>query len=108
MLSALYFISRANRLLGVSSTDYGKYVIFPGLVPYLVALIFTAPAILAVRYTSRVGGAMALVLIGVAYTVLLVGIVDRAVFEAGERLWFHALVQQRFGRFLPRRGVVHP
>ena len=73
MISAAYFIGWANRLLGVTPMVYIRAVVFPGVVPYLVALTFAIPAVMIVGHTTHIMGALALTLMGMVYTGLLIG-----------------------------------
>ncbi len=104
VLSASFFLAHANKLLTVSFGRYLKSVVIPGVVPYVVALVFAYPVNYAVGHSTRWLGAAWLVLAGTLYTVALVAVVDLLVWEKGERLWFHAVIGQKLERF--RRAPV--
>jgi O-antigen/teichoic acid export membrane protein len=101
VMAACWFVMHSNRLMEISPARYAKFVFLPGLVPYLVAALFTAPALYVDAHFSRWPAALALAAIGCVYSVLLLLVIARLVLERGERLWFEAIIRQRIGRFLP-------
>jgi O-antigen/teichoic acid export membrane protein len=106
VIAASYFLWHANRILLVSLSQYAKAVIVPGLIPYLVAAPFAAPAAYAAAHATRWAAAGYLAVIGILYSLLLLFVVDRFVWETGERLWFHAMVSSKLGRFFPQEAPV--
>ena len=99
VLSAAFFIAHANRLLRIGFARYWTSVVFPGIVPYFVALLFAYPVSQAVAHSPRIGGAAILVLTGVLYTALVAAVTHFWIWETGERLWFHAIIVQKLARF---------
>lgn len=100
VVSAAYFIARSNRILGVTSGAYFRHVILPGVVPYALGLLLSVPAHIATTNASRWAGAFIIITLGVVYTASLSFVVDRWIFEAGERRWFHAVIRHRLDSFL--------
>lgn len=98
ILAAIFFVFRANRLLGVSPGRYWKFVLWPGFTPYLLALCFTIPLGFAVNRSSRWEGAGWVLLAGILYTAILAFLVHRFVWERGERLWFEAIIRKGVNR----------
>jgi O-antigen/teichoic acid export membrane protein len=105
VISAAYFIRRANRLVDVSPRQYWKSVIFPGVVPYLVAAPFSAPAFYILAHAERLVTAGCVAAIGAIYSLVLVFVIDRFVLDSGERLWFRAVISARLGKFRQRTAV---
>ncbi len=101
IVSVVYFIRRSNRLLGVSDGSYLRSVALPGIAPYLIGLVLSLPVHLAQAHVSRWTLALFLLALGLAYSLAVLLVVDRWVFESGERLWFHAVIQDRVGRWRP-------
>jgi len=101
VLAALYFVSHANRLMGVSASRYLKSVLLPGIYPYLPAALCAVPASLAVSHFSRWTAGGCLVALIVAYLLLLLIVVRSLVLETGERLWFEAVLRSKLERFFP-------
>src|SRR5581483_6857966 len=102
VVSAVFFLRHANRILDLPSRRYVKAVVLPGFVPYAVAVPLALPAIWAVSQVGRWTGAGIVVLLGSVYTAVLAAVVYRLVLEQGERLWFRAVVANH----LPRIGRV--
>jgi len=75
--------------------------VIPGLVPYLVGLLFAIPAYYGVAHTSRWGGAALMTLVGALYSAVLVAVVSLSVLEPGERYWFGAVIRQHLARLVP-------
>lgn len=98
VLAAIYFIRHANRLLSIPSERYIRRVVLPGAVPYLVGLTLLWPVLELTRDATRWGTAGVVLGAGVVYTLVLGLVVDRLVFETGERQWFHALARGWLGR----------
>ncbi len=92
VLAASFFLAHANKLLAISLGRYLKSVVVPGVVPYVVGLVFAYPVTYAVEHSTRWAGAVAIVLAGILYTIAMAAVVDFFVWEKGERLWFHAVI----------------
>jgi O-antigen/teichoic acid export membrane protein len=105
LLSASVFVGHANRLLAVPFREYFVRVIVPGIVPYLVALPFTPLAAWLAAHSGRWAAAAYLAGIGIVYSVLLGLIVDKFVWETGERYWIHETVGARLSRFRPSKNL---
>jgi O-antigen/teichoic acid export membrane protein len=99
VVSATYFLFHAHRLLLISFREYWKTVLAPGLVPYVVAAPFAFPAAYAASHASRWVAAGWIAAIGILYSLLLLFIVDRFVWSAHEREWFHSMIGKKLGRF---------
>lgn len=95
VLSAAYFIGRANRLMDVSTGTYLKSVFLPGAAPYTVAALFTAPAAFIVSQLSRWAAGGCLIVLLAAYGLLLLAVVNQFILEPGERMWFQAVVRAK-------------
>lgn len=102
LLASLVFTRRANRLLGVSLAEYLRRVIGPGFIPYLLAALFTVPVVYACNHSSRWAGAVWIVLAGILYSLLTVFVIDRFVWDKGERAWFHAIIGQKLSQLRRR------
>ncbi len=102
LLSAVFFLWRANRLLQISVGRYWKAVVLPGIVPYFIGLIFAAPVSYLVTRTNRWAGAGVIGIAGVLYSVLLLIVVTRFVLETGERLWFQAVLRSKISWLILR------
>jgi O-antigen/teichoic acid export membrane protein len=98
-VSAAFFIRHANRILCLPAARYWRRVVLPGVVPYCVSLPLALPLIFATSRVSRFGGAVLVILAGTVYTAVLAAVVDRWVFDQGERLWLRAVVRERLPRF---------
>jgi len=96
-VSAIGFIVYTNKLLDVPRTRFLRYVILPGTVPYMVGLIFAAPAGLA-THVSRWHGAGIVAVVGVLYAATLLIAIDRLVLDADERHWFWTVVRRECNR----------
>ena len=105
ILSAGYFLLRANRLVGLKPGRYAKSVLWPGIVPYIVAAFFAPAAYWALGHLNRWAAAGCIAGIGAVYSLGLLFVIHRFVFEAGERLWFEAVLAQKLNRF---RGLRTP
>ena len=101
VVSAIIFICWANHLLAIPGRRYLEFVVIPGLVPYLVGLLFAIPAYYGVAHTSRWGGAALMTLVGALYSAVLVAVVSLSVLEPGERYWFGAVIRQHLARLVP-------
>jgi O-antigen/teichoic acid export membrane protein len=102
--SAIYFVWHANNLLNVSAKEYWKTVVFPGLVPYVVAAPFALPAAYAVQHASRWEAAGCIALIGALYSALILVVVDLLVWTSAERLWFRSMASMALGRLFPAKN----
>ncbi len=105
IIAAAYFVWHANRLLSVRLAQYTRSVLVPGLVPYLVAAPFAAPAAWAATHATRWTAAGYLAVIGVLYSLALLFVVNRFVLETGERYWFHGIIASKLGRFFPTKRL---
>ena len=95
VISAAYFLWHSNRVLHVSFVQYWKAVVWPGIVPYLVAAPFAPLGFFAASHAGRWAAAACIAGIGALYSAALLLVVDRFVWETGERLWFHAIVSSK-------------
>jgi len=84
LISATGFIVHVNRVLKVSTRHFLRYVLLPGIVPYIVGLFFIAPASLA-RHGGRWHGAAIIAIVGVLYALTLTVVLDLTVLDPGER-----------------------
>lgn len=98
LLSAVYFLRHANRLLGVSVGEYWRRVAWPGILPYVAGGVLAWPASMIFPQANRWMGLVWIGVFGVLYTGLVALIVHRWLFEHGERLWFHAIARTRLVR----------
>jgi hypothetical protein len=106
ILSAIIFIHHANRLLGISLQMYVTEVIYPGILPYLLAFVIVAPVSSTVLQAHRVVAVFILGGVGCLYGLLVAFLVYRFVFARDEQLWLSTLVRQRLDGFLPKRRTV--
>ncbi|MDZ4799405.1 MAG: hypothetical protein SGI92_14675 [Bryobacteraceae bacterium] len=91
IVSAIYFLWYSTRALGVQGSVFVRRVVVPGFVPYAVGALFTIPAYALVSPEHRWTSAAIVIAMGTVYTVLMAVIVDRRIFDEGERLWFRAI-----------------
>jgi O-antigen/teichoic acid export membrane protein len=105
VISASVFLWHANRVLLVSLSQFCKAVIFPGLVPYVVALPSIPLAAYAVAHFGRWAAAGWLALIGLLYSLALAFVVERFIWETGERYWIHETIAARLSRFRRSRPL---
>ena len=105
IVSAIFFLWHGNRLLSIPQAGYGKAVVLPGILPYLLALplAFVLPAL--TQHAPRLTQAGLVLAAGLLYTVVFCLAVDRLVWDAGERLWFHAILGDKLGRLLRKRSA---
>jgi O-antigen/teichoic acid export membrane protein len=96
--SALFFVVHANRILGVSWRRYLKIVVAPGLVPYLIGILVGIPVWKFTQQGSRWHALVIVAAGGLVYALTLALAIDRAVFDAEERHWFHGLVRRELAR----------
>jgi O-antigen/teichoic acid export membrane protein len=101
LISAVYFLSHANRILKVSFAEYWKMVVGPGLVPYLVATPFILPAAYAAAHSGRWIAAAWIAAMGLIYSLALLSIVDRLVWSSKERQWFHGMALASLAKLFP-------
>lgn len=101
VVAAIIFICWANHLLAIPARRYLEFVVIPGLVPYLVGLVFALPAYYGVAHTSRWGGAAVMTVVGALYSLALITVVSVGVLDLGERYWFGAVIRQHLGRLVP-------
>ncbi len=97
VISAVIFIRHANRIIGLSFKEYAVKVILPGYLPYLFGFLFSIPVGFAISHTTRSGGAVCLIVAGLFYSAIVLLVIDRWVWEPGERIWFHSLLQSKLG-----------
>jgi O-antigen/teichoic acid export membrane protein len=100
VISAIYFLGHANRVLGIRAGTYIRSVVIPGIVPYLVATLFAWPAYYAIAHATRWVAAGCVAGLGLLYSLLLLGVIAGVILEPGERWWFQSVIQTKFGRFL--------
>jgi len=98
VVSALYFVFHANRVVGIPAAVYMRRVALPGAAPYLIGLAFTWPAYHFVSIEHRWLGAAIIAAIGVSYTLLVFTNVAFLVLDVGERLWFVAIARNLFSK----------
>lgn len=84
IISSTGFIIHVNRILKVSKGRFLRHVLLPGLVPYIVGLVFMAPASLA-AHGGRWRGAAIIAIVGILYALTLTVVLDFLVLDAGER-----------------------
>jgi O-antigen/teichoic acid export membrane protein len=96
IVSAIFFIAHANRLLRVPLFSYMRSVVIPGVLPYLIALPLAYPLVRLVHGASRIHGAEWVFASGVIYTAAFVLVLDRVIWHQGERLWFHAVLSEKW------------
>jgi hypothetical protein len=101
--SAVFFIFRANRGLGVSWAGYLRSVVLPGMVPYLVAAAFAIPVWRLADHATRWHTAAIVLAMAAGYGLALTVAIDRLVLSSHERCWFRSIIQresrQIFGTF---------
>lgn len=88
-VSAIIFIIHANRILNVPAKRFLRESVLPGVLPYVVGLLFAGPVSVA-SHTGRWSGAAIIFLVGAMYALTLVFVMDRVVFQNEEREWFRA------------------
>jgi O-antigen/teichoic acid export membrane protein len=103
LISAGYFLYHANRVLKISLHEYWKTVIAPGLVPYLVAAHFAIPGGYIVAHTGRWAAAGWLAGLGATYSLILLVVVDKFVWGATERQWFHSMALGKLAKLFPSK-----
>ncbi len=96
--AAVWFLRHANKILGVTVWQYFKTVAWPGIVPYLVGLLFTYPVVLLSETLGRWQMAGVVIVAGIIYSALLAWVTLQFVFETGERQWFKAVIASKLGR----------
>jgi len=98
VLSATFFVLRANRLMGVHLGEFLRRVVWPGIMPYLLA----APLALLFRAvpwgTGRWVLAGYVVSAGIGYSLVFLAATYWIILDQGERWWFVAIARQRLGR----------
>lgn len=105
IVSAIGFIIHANRILDIPWRRYVHFVLMPGTVPYLMALLVAAPAWMLIPHLSRWRGVMLMAGITIVYAAGLVFLIDRMVLEADERKWFRAIIGQKLSLLVPTRFI---
>jgi O-antigen/teichoic acid export membrane protein len=109
IISAGGFLVRANRTLHISRRDYWSWVLAPGLVPYIIGILFAVPAWKYVEQTTRWHGAMIMLVIAALYSLTVLLVTDRFVLDGDERSFFRDVVRRewsRLGRFGTRAEVL--
>jgi O-antigen/teichoic acid export membrane protein len=94
LLAAIVFLWRAHHVLHIGNAAYLREVLWPGLVPYLVAALFTVPVTHLVAHHGRIAGAGILLGTGVLYTVLLAIVMDWLILHPAEREQWRNLLQR--------------
>jgi O-antigen/teichoic acid export membrane protein len=102
IVSALYFIGHANRVLGIPAGLYFRRVFLPGAMPYAIGLACVWPAYHWVSYQHRWIGVPIVGGIGLAYTAAVFGATAWLVLDPGERYWFLELTKNARRRLLGR------
>jgi O-antigen/teichoic acid export membrane protein len=105
IVSAIYFLWHANRVLQINLTEYWSRVVVPGAVPYLLAAPFAYPLIHIIHHFNRIQSAGWIVLGGLIYSAAFAFTVDRLIWDTGERLWFHAVLSDKLDRILKKRSA---
>jgi O-antigen/teichoic acid export membrane protein len=108
VIAAIYFLGHANRVLEIRSGKYIRSVVIPGIVPYLVATLFTWPAYYAIAHATRWVAAGCVAGLALLYSLLLLAVIARLVLEPGERWWFQSVIQAKLGRLFPSRAAQAP
>ena len=90
--SATFFIAHANRILGVSWRQYLRVVIAPGVLPYMIGMLFAVPAWKLAAHGTRWHAMAIMAGVGVGYILTLAITLDRIVLDADELSWFRSIV----------------
>jgi O-antigen/teichoic acid export membrane protein len=83
-VSATGFIFHVNRILQVRWRRFVRYVLLPGVVPYIVGTVFIVPASLA-THGGRWRGAAIIAIVGALYALTLTVVLDFTVLDDSER-----------------------
>jgi O-antigen/teichoic acid export membrane protein len=103
LFSAVVFLWRAHRVLHVNNFAFIREVLWPGIIPYLVAACFSVPVTHLVAHHGRLTGAGILVGTGVIYTLVLAAVMDKLILHPYEKAKWRNLYQRGL-RMLPRRA----
>jgi O-antigen/teichoic acid export membrane protein len=106
VVSASFFICRANRLLHVSFQEYFSEVVFPGILPYIVALSIVSPFSSLVLTSYRPVAVIILGAVGCLYGIVLSFVLYRYVLLPEEQQWLATLLRQRFSLLFSTRKAV--
>jgi O-antigen/teichoic acid export membrane protein len=109
IISAGGFVVHANRFLRISWRQYCKSVVAPGLVPYVIGILFAVPAWKYVEHATRWHGAILMLVIAALYSLTVLLVTDRFVLDGDERLFFRDVIRRewsRLGRFGARAEVL--
>ncbi len=98
IISAVGFIVRANRILHISWREYWKSVVIPGLVPYLVGMLFAVPAWRCVEPATRWRGAVIMLFIVSFYLLSVLFVTDRVLLDRDERSFFRDTIRREWSR----------
>lgn len=98
VIAAVYFLQHANRIIGIPAGQYFKSVVWPGIVPYLVGLLFTYPVYFAGAHLGRWPLAGVIIATGLLYSALLAFVIVQFVLGSGERHWFRAVLASKLRR----------
>lgn len=98
LIAAIYFLYHANHILGIPALQYFKAVVWPGIVPYLVGLLFTYPVFFASAHLGRWQLAGVIIATGLLYSALLAFLTVQFVLESGERHWFRIVLASKLRR----------
>jgi O-antigen/teichoic acid export membrane protein len=90
-VSALIFIHRAHNVLGVSPRQFLRTVVWPGTIPYMVAMGMVLPLTKIVMQQGRWVGVGVLAIAGSAYGVVLVTILLRSILDQEEKRYLMRL-----------------
>jgi O-antigen/teichoic acid export membrane protein len=103
LISVAVFLWRAHRVLHVSNRAFSREVLWPGLIPYIVAACFAVPVTHMVASHGRIAGAGILVGTGIIYTLVLALVMDKLILHPYEKAKWRN-VYQRGLRMLSRRA----
>ncbi|MBL8150874.1 MAG: hypothetical protein JNN15_13190 [Blastocatellia bacterium] len=98
--SAAYFINYVNDKLAVSQLDYIKTVVFPGIIPYFVGMLFSLPTTILVSHSSRFIGVAVIISTGICYTAILAAVI----LKLSDRTERVAIIEIA-SRFLPSNSL---
>jgi len=104
VVSSIFFVAHANRILEVSWRKYLRMVVAPGLLPYLISASLVIPVWKLVEHGTRWQGLAIMAAVGLAYALVLVVAIDRIVLDSDERHWFRSIIRNELSRVLGTLG----
>ncbi len=104
VIAATIFVIHANRMLGVSCRDYLRTVVAPGLLPYLVGILFGVPAWRYTEHASRWHAAAVMTGVTIGYALTLLPLIFYAAFDSEERSWFRSFAYRELSCVLYALG----